>query len=90
MSLFFQGLQLHTKGNIPPGMVKELLDEAIRLCGGTQELLARACGVSQSAISKISKSGRASPVMAIKIDKATNGQVPRSKLRPDLFEETAA
>lgn len=61
-----------------------LIKQAVRLAG-SQEKLGEACGVSQHAIWYILKRGKVSAEMATKIDAATNGEVPRWKLRPDLW-----
>jgi len=51
---------------------------------GSEEKLARACGVTQAAISK-AKGRQVSPNLATRIHRATNGKVPRWELRPDQF-----
>jgi DNA-binding transcriptional regulator YdaS (Cro superfamily) len=60
-----------------------LLKTAIEMYG-SEEKLARACGVSQAAISK-AKGKPVSPNLATRIHRATNGKVPRWELRPDQF-----
>ncbi|MBX3579965.1 MAG: transcriptional regulator [Rhizobiaceae bacterium] len=65
-----------------------LVEEAIRLAGGSERRLAERVGVSQAAINKakqrVATGGRVSAELADKIDKA--GLLPRHLFRPDLFE----
>jgi DNA-binding transcriptional regulator YdaS (Cro superfamily) len=61
-----------------------LLEAAAILCGGSETKLARATGYSQNAIWSAKRSGRTSAEMAIRIDRATGGAIPKEKLRPDL------
>lgn len=65
-------------------MVSDLIREAVRMVG-SEARLAAATGYSQHAIWKAKKVGRVSAEMALAIDRATYGQVPKEKLRPDLF-----
>ena len=51
---------------------------------GSQAALARACGVSQMAVSKWTRHG-VPPERALQIEKLTDGAVTRQDLRPDLF-----
>jgi DNA-binding transcriptional regulator YdaS (Cro superfamily) len=51
----------------------------------TQEQLALACGVTQGSISRARTAGRLTPHLAIAIHHATEGAVPGSALRPDLW-----
>jgi DNA-binding transcriptional regulator YdaS (Cro superfamily) len=60
-----------------------LVLEAIGLCG-SEAKLAAATKFSQPAIHKAKNAPRVSAEMAIRIDAATGGRVPRWKLRPDL------
>jgi len=54
---------------------------------GSQAELARRCGCAQQTISKIlHREISVSPEIAKKIDLATDGNVPRWKLRPDLWD----
>lgn len=63
------------------------IDRAIKACK-TQQLLAEAMGVKQQTVSKLLNRERGiSAEMALLIDKATNGAVPKHELRPDLFED---
>lgn len=50
---------------------------------GSQTTLAERAGCSQVAIHKALKAGRVSPLMAIRLEKAT--EVPRHLWRPDLW-----
>jgi DNA-binding transcriptional regulator YdaS (Cro superfamily) len=66
-------------------MAKTPLQDAVDYCGSQSEL-ARRIGVSQQAISIWLKSGK--PVdgdYVIDIETATDGHVPRERLRPDLY-----
>lgn len=51
----------------------------------SQHKLAAACGVSQALISKAKIDGRLSARLAIAIHRVTQGAVPGSALRPDLW-----
>lgn len=62
---------------------------AIRITGNETKLAA-AAGVSQNAIWAAKRAGRVSAELAVKIEAATNNEVPRWKLRPDLWSEPAA
>lgn len=76
--------------NHPDGVPHPLIAKAVGLLK-TQRLLARAAGVAQPQISRalLGKVG-VSAKMAVGIDKATGGQVPKHELRPDLFDPPAA
>lgn len=69
--------------------VRSLIQAAITLAG-SEAKLGEACGVSQSAIWKAKKAGRVSGELAVRIDRATGGAVPKHRLRPDLWEQPAA
>ena len=60
------------------------INTAIQIAGG-QEQLAGKVGVSQCAVSKWSHGGRISAENARKVEKATDGIVSASDLRPDVF-----
>ena len=62
----------------------ELVLHAIRLAG-SEAKLGEACGVSQTSIWKAKRAGRVSAELAVSIERATNGAVPRWQLRPDLW-----
>lgn len=65
--------------------VRDAIARAQALCGGSVSALARAAGYSQNAIWQANKKGRMTPEMAVRIEKATNGDVPRWRARPDVF-----
>jgi len=58
---------------------------AIEHCG-SEAKLAAAAGVSQPAIHKAKNAARVSAELAIKIEAATDGVVPRWQMRPDLWD----
>lgn len=60
------------------------IEEAIRLAG-TEAKLGEATGYSQNAIWQAKRRGSVTPKMALAIHRATNGAVPASVLRPDLW-----
>lgn len=62
--------------------------DAIKIAG-SEAKLARLAGYSQVAINKAKKTGRCSAEMAVAIERATQMQVLRSRLRPDLWSEAA-
>ena len=67
-----------------------LLDAAIAFSGsarrpGSARKLARKCGVATSAITNAKMRGTISPELALRIHKATNGRVPASSFRPDMW-----
>ncbi|GAB6842337.1 hypothetical protein JCM2811A_13380 [Methylorubrum rhodinum] len=53
---------------------------------GSEAKLGVACGVTQGAIWKAKTAGRVSGEMAVKIERATSGAIPRWRLRPDLWD----
>ncbi len=63
-----------------------LIAEAIEVAG-SQERLADLCKVTQPAISKALGSSRVSADLAVAIERATGGAVPRWRLRPDLWSQ---
>lgn len=65
--------------------VSALIEKAIGIAG-SQTRLGELCGVSQNAIWQAREANRISANLAASIDKATSGEVPRWKLRPDLWE----
>ena len=71
--------------------IRELVEQAIAMLG-SEAKLARAIGLSQPTINDAKHKGRVTARLAAGIHKATNGQVSRSALRPDLWppEESAA
>ena len=64
--------------------IRKLIEEAIALCG-SETALARAAGVSQPTVNEAKHKGRVSPRVALGIDRATGGQIPKSALRPDFW-----
>jgi DNA-binding transcriptional regulator YdaS (Cro superfamily) len=68
----------------PDPEVTRLVAEAIALAG-SEEKLAKITGYSQNAIWHAKRRGRVTAEMATAIAAATDDQVPRHKLRPDLF-----
>lgn len=64
--------------------IRGALQRAVDLFGSEQRL-ARACGVTQSAISKAKLGGKVSVELAKSIHRVTRGQIPASVLRPDLW-----
>lgn len=61
------------------------IQRAIEIAGGSEAKLADAVQFSQPAIHKAKKTGRAGPRLALAIHHYTNGVVPASDLRPDLW-----
>jgi DNA-binding transcriptional regulator YdaS (Cro superfamily) len=53
---------------------------------GSEAKLAAAAGVSQPAIHKAKNAKRVSAELAARIESATDGKIPRWKLRPDLWD----
>lgn len=62
--------------------------EAIKICGSEAKLAVLA-GVSQPAIHKAKRAERVSAELAIAIERATGQQIPRWRLRPDLWAQPA-
>jgi DNA-binding transcriptional regulator YdaS (Cro superfamily) len=60
------------------------IERAIELLG-SQTRLADAAGYSQNGIWQAKQKGAVSPELAKGIHRATNGEVPGSDLRPDLW-----
>lgn len=57
---------------------------------GSQAALARALGLSQARVCQLTKHvEQCSAEVALGMDRATQGQVPAHKTRPDLFETPA-
>jgi DNA-binding transcriptional regulator YdaS (Cro superfamily) len=75
---------MNTPSTFIPNPVCAAVARAIAL-KQSQHKLARACGVSQALISKAKLDGRLSARLAIAIHRATEGAVPGSALRPDLW-----
>lgn len=62
----------------------QLLDKAITIAG-SQGKLAKAIGRSQNAVWHAKSTGRVTAEIALAIDQATEGQVSRHDLRPDVY-----
>lgn len=60
------------------------IERAVHICG-SQAKLAAAVGCTQQHISYLLRSDSVSAETAIKIDRATGGEVSVGHLRPDLF-----
>jgi DNA-binding transcriptional regulator YdaS (Cro superfamily) len=65
---------------------RPLLEAAIAL-HGSEAKLGAACGVSQGTIWKAKQAGRVTAELAVAIERATDGAIPRHRLRPDLWPE---
>ena len=63
---------------------KELIAKAIERFG-SQAKAAAAAGVSQPVINEAKKTGKVGPRLALGLDAATNGEISKSLLRPDLW-----
>jgi DNA-binding transcriptional regulator YdaS (Cro superfamily) len=68
--------------------VRALVVEAAKLAGSETKLAERA-DVSQTAIWKAKKTGKITGDLAVAIDDATEGRVPKYRFRPDLFDAPA-
>jgi DNA-binding transcriptional regulator YdaS (Cro superfamily) len=63
-----------------------LVAKAVKILG-SQELLAKACGCSQQTISAVlTGERRLKAELAHRIDRATDGQVPKRELCPEIFD----
>lgn len=71
-------------GNISP-----LIEKAIEIFG-SEAKAARAAGVSQPVIHEARRKGRVGPKLAIGLDSATNGEISKTILRPDLWPPASA
>lgn len=67
------------------GKKPNIIERAIELAGGSEAALARATGLSQPLIHKAKNSGRAGPRLALAIHHFSNGKIPASEIRPDLW-----
>lgn len=68
--------------------VRDHLQEAIQIAG-SEAKLGKATGYSQNAIWQAKERGTVTPLMAVKIEAATEGQVLKEKLCPDVFAPEA-
>jgi DNA-binding transcriptional regulator YdaS (Cro superfamily) len=68
---------------------RDHIRQAIELAG-SQRALAEKIGLSQQGISYLlNEAPQVSAEIAIAIERATDGQIRREKLRPDIFGEAA-
>lgn len=65
--------------------VRKALEKAIEVVG-SEKALGEACNVTQAAISMAKFRGNVSAKLAIAIESATGGEIPRWQLRPDLWD----
>ena len=65
--------------------VRCLIQKAIARYG-SEAKLARAAGVSQPVVNDAKRTGQVGPKLALGIDRATDGEVPKEALRPDLWQ----
>ncbi|MCK1503886.1 helix-turn-helix domain-containing protein [Bradyrhizobium sp. 18] len=65
---------------------KELIALAIARAGGSEAKLARHLQLSQPLINKAKRTGRVGPKLALAIHHFSNGEIPASAIRPDLWE----
>lgn len=63
----------------PRGLIEQAIQQF-----GSQEKLAKACGVKQASIWQAKEAGRASAELSMAIEQATGGKVLARELRPDL------
>lgn len=64
--------------------ITTLIDQAVAIFG-SEAKTAQAAGVSQPVVNEARRKGRCGPRLAMGIDKATNGEISKSDLRPDLW-----
>jgi len=64
--------------------IRSLIDAAVARFG-SEAKLARAAGVSQPVVNEARKKGRVGPKLAMGVDRATQGDISRCDLRPDLW-----
>lgn len=65
-------------------VIKSLLSQAVERFG-SEAAAARAAGVSQPTFYEARRAGKIGPKLAMGIDRATNGEISKSSLRPDLW-----
>lgn len=65
-------------------MIRSYIEKAIAIAG-SEEKLGKLCGCSQHKIWQAKVKGRVDAELALAIHQATEGQVPASTLRPDLW-----
>lgn len=66
-------------------MRAEQLEAYVRTYPGGRAAFVKAVGITEGRLSQIIGGDRASPDTALQIHKITNGKVPGSYLRPDLW-----
>lgn len=67
------------------------IKRAIEICGGSQQALADAAGLTQPGVHWLLKGeGKVKPETALAIEAATGGKVTRHDLRPDLYPRESA
>jgi DNA-binding transcriptional regulator YdaS (Cro superfamily) len=66
--------------------VRDLIQAAIDKAG-SQAKLGKAIGKSQNAVHQALKRGKVTAEMAVSIERATEGEVRKEQLRPDLFAQ---
>ena len=69
------------------GKTPNIIERAIELAGGSEAKLASKTGLSQPLIHKAKKSGRAGPRLALAIHDFSDGKIPASEIRPDLWNK---
>jgi len=67
----------------------DILHKLLSEHGNNQKQLAKALGISQQGVSYLLKAESISPQMAVRIERATGGEVNRAILRPDIFGAAA-
>lgn len=65
--------------------VRQLIEKAVEKVGSEAELGKKAGGFSQNAIWQAKRRNSVTAEMALGIHRATDGEVPASDLRPDLW-----
>jgi len=69
--------------------VRELIQAAIKKAG-SQAKLGKAIGKTQNAVHQALKRGSVTAEMAVSIERATEGEIRKEQLRPDLFAQDSA
>lgn len=67
-----------------PTVVTAMITAAVAIIG-SEAKLGKAAGYSQNAIWHAKRTGRCSAEMAAAIDRATDGEVSKHSLRPDIY-----
>lgn len=69
--------------------MKRAIDRAVKLMGG-QSALGRACGTNQAVVWYwLNRARRVPAEYVLRIEAATDGQITRHDLRPDLYPRPA-